>query len=308
MKRVIITGVSGFIGQALASCLLGRGTEVWGVCAHPEKLGDLRRHPQLHLLHLDFQDYSILGQRIGQHGFDDFFHFAWQGYGTASDDCSVQTANITYAYEAACAAAACGCEKFIFADSSHEYLKSIDAQGNTGFCSVYGAAKRSARQMCQIAAHAGGMAFTGVLFANVFGVGDRSSRSTNTLLKRLLAGQHLDLTEGAELHDWTYIDDCIGGIIAAAEHGRAGQVYYVGSRQLRPFREIITEVRDILAPQAELRFGAYQERSFVDFSGIDLYALYRDTGYLPTAVFKESILKTADWIKQLSEAPLQGTL
>lgn len=298
LKKVIITGASGFIGRALTKRLLENGSEVWGICLHPEKLDDLKNHTRLHIIQAEFQDYQNLSEKIKETGFDAFFHFAWQGSNKNRDNCSIQIPNISYSSDAAYAAAECKCKKFIFADSSYEFLKSTDETGCSRLCSVYGIAKNAARQMCQVIAHNNRMAFCGVLFTNVFGVGDMSSRSTNTMLRRLMEGSHLDLTGGNELYDWTYIDDCAGGIIAAAQLGQADKIYYVGSRHLRPLREIAAEARDIVAPGAELRFGAYPDHSFVDYSEIDTYGLYRDTGYLPTSDFKESIQKTVKWLKE----------
>lgn len=291
--------MSGFIGNALARELLSRGVDVYGLSSRPFCVGDIRNDPHFHFIHADFQDYAHLAELIPCGNYDAFFHFAWAGMTSGRNDYLLQISNISPSYEAAAAAKKLACRRFVFANSSHEFLKERTKEAGKGNSSVYGAAKSAAKQMCQAALYGSQTKFIGVLFTNIFGIGDRSTRSTNTLIHKLLSGEHLDLTTGDELYDWTYIDDCVNGIIAAAELGESGQVYYVGSRQLRPFKEIITEVRDIISPQTELRFGAYYDNSYVDFSKIDIYALYRDTGYLPSCNFCESIIKTAEWVKSL---------
>lgn len=301
MKRVIITGASGFIGQALTEALLDQGTEVYGVCAHPEKLGEIKEHPLFHLVQLKFKEYGSLAEKIPAGVYDVFFHFAWQGYGKATNDYKVQIPNIQYTCDAASAAAELGCKRFVLADSSHEYLVGPDNSGSVGLCSVYGAAKASAQRFCRVLLHNTDTEYIGVLFTNVFGPGDRSSRSTNTLLRKLLSGKDLDLIPGERLYDWTYIDDCVGGVIAAARDGKAGRVYYVGSRYLKPFSEIITEVRDTVAPGAALNFGKYHDSTYIDYSHINTYALYNDTGYLPNADLREGIQKTARWLKMVKD-------
>lgn len=301
MRRVIVTGASGFIGQAVSRALINEGVEVFGLSFHLEKLGDLRNHPMFHVIEAEFRDYKNLHEMIDETGFDAFFHFAWQGYGKSTNDYKVQIPNIQYACDAAYAAIALKCKRFVFADSSHEYLVRRGADNQLHECSIYGNAKRSARHMVKAILHNGNVEYIGVLFTNIFGEGDWSNRSTNTMLRRLINGQDLDLIKGDNLYDWTYIDDCVGGVIAAAEFGRSGTVYYVGSRQLRPFREIITDVRNIVRPEAKLNFGTYLDDSFIDYRKIDIYALYRDTGYLPSADFEESIRKTVNWIKENRE-------
>lgn len=303
MKTAVVTGASGFIGKSLTNRLLTEGWEVYAVVRNKEKLSGICQTGNLHIIEADFERYPQLPQLIGTKNPDVFFHMAWAGYGKATNDYSVQIQNVKYTCDAITAAADIGSRKFIFADSSHEYLKNHynnDPTYPPSFCSVYGAAKQSARQMCQIIAYNRGMSFNGVIFTNVFGVGDMSQRSANTIIKKLLSGEAVDLIKGEHLYDWTYVDDVVGGVLAAAQKGRPNQVYYVGSKTLRPFREIITEVRDILAPCVQLNFGKFDDTSYIDYSLINIFQLYEDTGYLPICDFRESVLKTAEWLKSLN--------
>lgn len=298
MKRVIITGASGFIGRALTREFLDSGADVWAVVRERDSLDGLDSE-RLRIVLAAFEEYAALPMLIEERGFDAFFHFAWAGYGSQTNDIMVQTANIIQSSQAATAAAELKVDRFVFADSSHEYLTSKSRGKGDSLCSIYGAAKRSAQQMCRVICGNHGIDFIGVLFTNIFGVGDRSSRSTNTFLRRLLSGQDLDLIEGDNLYDWTYIDDCIRGVLAAAELGKHGKVYYVGSEKLRPFSEIIREVRDAVNPKAKLNFGRYQDNTYIDYRQIDIYELYRDTGCLPVCEFRTSVMKTADWMRTL---------
>ena len=143
------------------------------------------------------------------------------------------------------------------------------------------------------------MPFLCVAFANTFGVGDRSHRSTNLFVHKLLRGEALDLTEGIHLYDWNYIEDTIAGLVLAGEKGKIDSVYYIGSDRRRPLKDIVGEVRDILAPSVEIRLGTYKEDFHVDYTSVDVTKLYRDTGYQPKWDFKEAVLKTAEWVKTL---------
>lgn len=300
MKKVIISGCSGFIGSAIAMKLLEQGTEVYGLIAHPEKAERKMVESDLfHMIKCSFDDYDNLKDMIPAGEYDSFFHMAWEGYGKATNDYRVQIKNIYHTCEAAYAAASLGCKRFIFADSSHEYLTSVNENGEKGYCSIYGAAKKSAQQMCRVISHNAGMEYVGVLFTNIFGRGDRSSRSTNFFLRKLMHGEDLDLVEGNNLYDWTYIDDCVQGVLAAAQRGVAGKVYYVGSRQLRPFSEIIKQVRDIIAPNAKLNFGKYQDESYIDYTKINTYELYTDTGYLAKIPFSEGVKQCREWLNEI---------
>lgn len=297
MKTAIVTGAGGFIGGALTEFLLDKGIAVYGVDISEEALerhnGKLKFHPIL----ADFTKYTCLPEMIGDRDIDLFYHFAWQGYGKDTQNFDVQIENVIGTERACEAAAKLFCKKFVFACSSYEYQKN-EVGDKTGYCSIYGAAKTASKAFARTTAHRAGMAFCGAIFTNVFGVGDRSNRSSNSIIRQLLRGEDLRSTKGYALYDWSYIDDVVGGLYAVGEKGIDGKEYYVGSNRLRPFRDIITEVRDILAPKAKINFGAFADTAYVDYTGIDIYELYRDTGFYPSCDFRESVLKTANWLKK----------
>ena len=296
MKKVIITGAGGFIGGALTELLLEKGITVYGVDLSEKSLERHSDKENFIPVIADFTKYEHLHEMI-QDDIDVFYHFAWQGYGKDTQNFDVQIENVIGSERACESAVKIKCKKFVFACSSYEYQKN-EIDGKTGYCSVYGAAKTASKAFARATAHRAGTEFCGVIFTNVFGVGDRSNRSSNSIIKQLLQGDNLKSTKGKALYDWSYIDDVVGGLYAVGEKGIDGKEYYVGSNRLRPFKDIISEVRDILAPNAKIEFGAFDDNAYVDYTEIDIYELYRDTGFYPNCDFRESIIKTALWVKE----------
>lgn len=295
MKKAVVTGASGFIGRALTKRLLAEGWTVYAVVRDRDSLAGLEGG--LHPVECNFVHYDRLAERIGDEA-DCFLHFGWAGVsGELGRSVKAQAENIMASAEALEQARRLGTKRFLFAGSSYQYR--MEPFGGTYLPkNLYGAAKAAAERLLWAAALADGIAFNAVLFTNVFGVGDRSERSTNVMLKQLLAGRPLRLISGEHLHDWTYIDDAVGGIMAVLEKGEPGKEYYVGSRNPSPFRDIITRVRDVVSPETELRFGAYEDDAYIDYTKIDTDALYRDTGFVCTADFDESIRRTAAWLAE----------
>lgn len=295
MKTAIITGAGGFIGGAMTTFLLDKGIKVYGVDISERTLARHMGREGFIPVIAEFADYPRLHEKI----YDDvdvFYHFAWQGYGKDTQNFDVQVNNVIATEKVCEAAGKIGCRKFVLACSSYEYQKN-EIDSKMGLCSIYGAAKAASKSFAQVVSHRAGMLFCGALFTNVFGVGDQSNRSTNTIIRKLLRGEDIDATKGEDLYDWSYIDDVVGGLYAVGEKGLDGKEYYVGSNRLRPLKDIITEVRDIVSPKSVIHFGAFENNAYVDYANIDVYQLYNDTGYYPTAEFKESILKTAIWLQ-----------
>lgn len=297
-KKVIITGVSGFIGSNLAKKYLNSDYIVYGVAKEDEQFAIDNK--DFHIIYCDFENYANLAKLFDTSCFECFIHLAWQGYGKQTNDYKIQVMNIFHACEAAEAAIKLGCKKIIFADSSHEYLKSTNKNGETDFCSIYGSSKFCASRLVSVLAHNAGINFNGVLFTNVYGIGDYSSRTTNIFLKKLGNNEDLDLVTGTNLYDWTYIDDVLNGIFETDIRGSNGIVYYVGSNKLRMFKDIITDVRDAVSPNSKLNFGVYNDESFIDYSYIDVDKLSSDTDYVPVCDLKESVIKTLNWINNQS--------
>jgi len=104
--------------------------------------------------------------------------------------------------------------------------------------------------------------------------------------------------EGNNLYDLVYIQDIAEALFAIGEKGHDQKEYYVGHRKLKTFREWMIEIRDVIAPDVALKFGEYQDLQQIDYSQIDLDALYRDTGWECRYELKDRIAAAAQWVKQ----------
>ena len=306
MKKVIVTGADGFIGSALVKSLLSNGYQVYAVVKdkdHDFGLID----PGIEMIPCSFSEYHSLSTLVDG-PIDCFIHLAWGGVaGIESQDAVLQSENIRASAISLEQAHLLGAKRFIFAGSSYQYrMEPVLKNGKMVFKkkNIYGKSKEAATLLLASAALKYNMDFNSILFTNVFGVGDLSSRSTNTLILQLLHGEPVRLIPGDHEHDWTYIDDAVNGIISVIERGNNGASYYIGDRQLRTFKEIMLDVRNIVSPDADLEFGYYPDDGYIDYSEIDLNALYRDTGFECKADFVDSIRKTAAWLKSQEELPL----
>lgn len=299
MKIAVVTGAGGFIGHRLTD-ELSREYKVYAIVYNRQEMERLPASENILPVIGDLNDWEALTEKLHTDHVDLFFHLAWGGISSAAyKDIGVQRDNIAMSVSAAMLARAVGCRKFVFAGTNQEYLVSPSAVGGT-VCSasVYGICKKSARELCQVLLR-DVMCFNATAFTNVFGPGDFSKRTVNLFISKLLRGESLDLIEGNNEYDWTFIDDAVAGLVAVGERGKNGKQYYIGARRPPTFRQILTEVRDILCPDAQLRFGKYKDNTYTDYSRFDLDALYHDTGFECKSDFRESILKTAEWVKTL---------
>lgn len=293
MKKVIITGATGFIGKTLLKYLLKFDYHVFVFIRDKNKLLGINS-TNLMIIETDLSKNSLNKQieYFKNIKIDVVIHLAWGGYGQYTNDYNIQIDNIKMSCSVAEFTAKINAKKFIFAGSSHQYLKFEDNS-----ISVYGMAKNCASYFIKLILLKPNIKYNTIFFPNVYGPGDYSNHITNLLLSKLLTGSNIDLIEGNNLYDWIYIDDLVEGIKAVLEFGKDKKSYYIGHKHLRTFKDIITDVRNYINPDTNLNFGKYQDDNYIDYQEIDLLALYNDTGFEAKADFKYSILKTAEWLK-----------
>lgn len=302
MKSAVVTGATGFIGRALTIALLKAGTKVYAIDLNESKLEALKEYGEVVTIKASFKDYQGI-QIQTEEDIDVFYHFAWQGvFGEAFKDYELQLLNTKYAGDAICLAKRMNCKKFVFAGTMNEYeVKNYLNKDYfmPRYTCIYSTCKLAAEMICKTLAYNMGIAYNGGLIAIAYGEGNSSWMLPNVLIKQLLNNQIPKLIEGNSFYDMIYIEDIIQAFIKIGEYGVNMKSYYIGHRKLQTFREIVTQIRDILNPEIALGFGEYKDTLELDYNLIDLEALHKDTGFECAAGFKESILKTAEWVKQM---------
>lgn len=300
MNTVIISGVGGFLGSHLCDRLLSKGVKVYGVdvsdAAH-KRFSSPRYVPIV----ASFDDYSNL-HRIITEEVDVFFHYAWAGGLLQNSfwDYGLQLQNAKFACDAFIESTKIGCKKFINSGTNNQieikqFLASKDFSPR-GTC-IYSAAKTAIDLMCKTLAIKTNTEYIGTMIPMPYGIGNKSMQLANVVMISLLKGDSPKLIEGNNLYDMIYVEDIVDAFISIAEKGISGRTYYIGHRVLKTFREWMLEIRDIINPNVDLKFGEYKDPLNLDYSYVDLDMLYNDTGFECSKDFRGQILETCNWIK-----------
>lgn len=300
MKNVIITGVGGFLGGALARKLLQDGYCVYGVSSSGNTQ-ELDIFPNFICVKASFSEYYKLHELLPEIEYDTFYHFAWNGiFGDLFRSYELQLENTKFACVAIEQAKRIRCRKFVFAGTYNEF-EILNFIGNVHFepryTCIYATAKLTAELICRTLAFQLGMEYNAGLVCMAYGENNRSHMLANVVLKQLIENTEPKLIAGDNYYDLIYVEDVARAFQAIGERGVNQKSYYVGHRKLKTFKELFCEVRDIVNPKVDLRFGEYKDTSNLDYDKIDLDALYYDTGFECEADFKESIMKTVRWLR-----------
>lgn len=302
MRRVIITGPTGAIGMALIKKCMETGTEVTAVCHQgSSRIGKIPVSKLVKVVECDLSEMQTLPDRL-QGRYDVFFHFAWAcTAGEGRNDVDAQTQNIRYTMDAVEAARRSGCECFIGAGSQAEYGRGegrLDAMTPTFPENGYGIAKLCAGQLSRLRCSQLGIRHVWFRILSVYGEYDGEQTMIMSSIRKMLRGEVPEYTPAEQMWDYLYSKDAAQAIYLAAEKGRDGAVYCLGSGQARPLKEYIEIMRDEVNPDLQLAFGAkpYAEKQVMHLCA-DISELQRDTGFVPRIGFREGIRATAEWVK-----------
>lgn len=303
MKKVIVTGAGGFIGSALTKKLLNDNISVIGIDVSCEALSQFSNYDNFKPVIADFSKYDQLHEMIKEADIDVFYHFAWQGvFGNAFKDYRMQLDNAKYACDAFVEAVKLHVKKFVFAGTMNEYEMDTYISKDEfapRFTYIYSAVKQVSEAICKTLSHNSQTQFCAGRIAMAYGENNKSRMLPNVVIQNLLEGLPSKLIEGNNLYDMVYIDDIVEAFVAIGESGKSMRSYYIGHRKIKTFKEIVTEIAKIINPGGVLLFGEYpDEESGINYDCINRDALYNDTGFECKADFKESILRTAEWIKK----------
>ncbi len=296
----LVIGANGFIGKQLVSELLSRNEAVVAIDVRFDDM--LLANEKVVCINCKDKTPFELEDALKGMSADVFFHLAWAGTsGTLRADYGVQLDNVRLACDYVVLASKIGCRRFVYASSinemeTYEYLQSDDIEPSGGY--IYGTGKLAAHLMGETVAKLNGVEFIPVIITNIYGAGEKSARLINTSIRRLLNGGHCSFTEGRQTYDFIYLTDAIASIVAVAEKGRPFNRYYIGSGSPKPLREFLLEMKDVVAPKAELGLGDLPFRGTdIDYRQFKLKKVEEDTGYKNKVRFKDGIRMTMDFIK-----------
>lgn len=304
--KILITGANGFIGSALTKRMLELGHEVFALVTDFNELKSIKSQ-KLHLFRLFFKDYNSIATEIGT-SIDIAYHFAWEGLnGQAAVDVDLQLNNVKATNTLLSELKKLEIKKFVFASSMNvlevRSFLNDPSRFKTRGVYVHVASKLNAEILARTFCEKNGIKFNEGIIAMAYGEGNKSKMIPNIFIYNLLNGVDTQLVPGNNQYDLIYISDIVSAFEHIGFYGLDKKSYYVGHSWDRTFKDIFTEIKDILNPDYKVIFGCFSEDNLVDFSFINRNELTNDTGWKPCADFRESIIKTASWIRDSGFKP-----
>lgn len=290
--KIIITGATGCVGSAVVRRALAQKMEVTCIVHMGSKrLYNLPQDGRVQIIECNLTDYNSL---VLKESYDCFIHLSWEKtFGTSRDDAEIQTRNIQYTLDAVHLAYRSGCKVFVGAGSQAEYgVQSVDLTPEMPVKpeSGYGIAKYAAGRLSAMLCKSLGMRHNWVRILSVYGPNDGEDTLISYAIRELKAGRSPELTRCEQIWDYLYADDAADAILAIAEKAEDGKIYPLGYGKGRKLSEYIEDIRMMINPDVEVRYGAkgyYPHQPM--YLVADISGLTKDTGWQPCVDFHEGI-------------------
>ena len=266
-KKILLTGVTGFLGSHLAKALLSTGHDV---VALTRRTSSMRRiesiASELALVEIDGLDFDTL---LTQHsGVDAIIHTA-TAYGRNGESVSeIFAANTAFPLKLLDVGSRAGIKVFINTDTIlDQYLN------------LYSLSKNQLLQWGKFFSIHNQLKFINLRLEHFYGPNDDASKFTTFVINNCMANTlELKLTLGEQKRDFIYIDDVVSAYLQILEKttdfDNAFIEFDVGSGQSISIRSFVETVHRLTGSQTQLSFGAMPYRqgevmhSEADISGL----------------------------------------
>lgn len=310
--RVLVTGAAGFIGSHVCEALLARGDEVVGVDNfdpfYPRAVKERNLERLRRTAGFTFVEADIVRQALPLDGVAVVLHLAARPGVRPSleDPASYSETNVTGTVRVFEAARRAGIRRVVFGSSSSVYGNATPApfaeDGAAAWpISPYAASKRAGELMAHAFAHLYGMQIACLRFFTVYGPRQRPDLAIHRFTDLIARGQPVRMHgDGSSERDYTYITDCVDGILAAVEwtarprsEGRAEPINVGGGARVRLARLIELIGRTL---GREVRIERHPDQpGDVRLTDADLRRAGQELGFRPKVGIEEGIRHFVRW-------------
>ena len=300
-KRVLITGITGFLGSHIAEKILSQGDDrVIGLKRHSSDLWRCRAFSDK-ICWVAADDAHWKQDLIALHP-DVIIHTAWSGVGAGErDDWRKQFDNIGLVIDLLDIAQKAGAKKFIGFGSQAEYghfsgiiAESSPAKPN----SAYGVAKVAAMETIRCFCDKNDIEWIWLRLFSFFGEKEGSGWLIPAIVDALRHNSRMEMTPGEQRYAYMYAGDAARIVADVARQSVKAAVYNLSSHTSRSIREMVENIREIIRPdKSDIRLGAipYREGQTMHVQG-DVKRLEAELGKITESDFKTNLEKTVKYI------------
>ncbi|MGD9690593.1 MAG: NAD-dependent epimerase/dehydratase family protein [Phycisphaerales bacterium] len=319
---IIVTGAAGFIGSAVASALLKRGTRVVGVDNFDPFYPRRQKEENLSIVkaaapsssawalaELDITDSRAMHDLFARERPEGVIHLAAKAgvRPSLADPAGYMRTNVEGTQAVLSAARASNCPRAVLASSSSVYgnasrvpFSELDQAIEP--ISPYAASKRACELLAHTHHHLTGMPTACLRFFTVFGPRQRPDLAISLFMHRIARGEPIPVFgDGSMSRDFTYVDDIVAGVLAAYDRIDAfgSRVWNLGHSSPVRLDAMISTIARVVGKEAKIDRKPLQPGD-VDRTFADPTRSRAELGYEPRTPFEEGVERQWAWARARS--------
>jgi UDP-glucuronate decarboxylase len=305
MKRILLTGATGFIGSHVARAYAREDCEVYAFVRKGSDLWRIRDIlGRVHIVSCDLLSAEEIDDCLDHIHPDLCLHMAWYAepgkYLNSYENIRMLNASM----HLASSLARTGCERLVVTGTCAEYDSSFAPLSEVSLTkprSLYAASKLALFIMLEQMGRLANMQVAWVRLFYQFGPFEDERRLVPSVIRALLTGDTAKVTAGDQVRDFLHVEDVAEAIVAVAKSRLSGAVN-VGSGDPTMVKDVVLSIAAMLNRPDLIALGARStESSDPMFVCADNRKLTDGTGWIPKYDLQRGLHGTIEWWRKRLE-------
>jgi len=264
MNRVLITGITGFLGSEIAKELISKGIQVIGVKRQASDLKRIKAWGQT-IEWID-ADSDLFYDSLQSANPNFIIHSAWTGVGANErDNLNIQFSNHDLLLKLLASTETLAIRKIICFGSQAEYgqfSEVISEDRPSRPTTAYGLAKQHQSEILEHFCTTKNINWIWLRLFSFFGETEDPNWFIPTLVRNILSKKPMDMTPGEQSYAYMYVKDLAKVVVDVIEKDVFSGCYNVSSKKAISLKNIVKKIEGILGVKnSTVNFGALPYRA-----------------------------------------------
>lgn len=299
MRKVLITGITGFLGSHIAENLLANNISVVGL---KRENSDIWRcedfKEKVEWVNID--DENLFVNLLEKHSFDTIIHGAWIGVESNSRNNWIeQSKNITFLVSLLEMAKERDVKKIIFLGSQAEY-GFVNQRVNEDFpvnaLNAYAGTKLACLEIMKSFCVLNNINWIWLRLFSFYGEKENSNWLIPSLVNSMLKEKEMDFTLGEQKYAYMYVRDFAEIMRKIITMDVDSGMYNISSDDVRTIKSLVENIKNYINPKFLLNFGIlnYREGQSMHLEG-DIDKIVSQIGKIEFSNFDITLQKTLNY-------------